>query len=459
MMAPQSTLDRDSFLANLRQSGLLNKQQLAAAEAELPDATRGRLLARKLVEQGILTRFQAERLLAGRTGGFILGQYRILDQLGSGGMGRVYKAEHRTMRREVALKVLAPDLLKTERAQELFKREVRAAAQLNHPHIVTAYDANHVGDRYYLVLEYVDGPNLDQLVREQGPLPVGQACDYLRQIALGLQYAHELGMVHRDIKPSNLLIKHGDGKSIGSVAKISDFGLARLHDREGQTADGMGTILTKDNTIMGTPDYLSPEQARSLHSVDIRSDLYSLGCTFYYLLTGQVPFPGGSTLEKLVRHGTEKAQSIAEIRDDVPGPVVALVEKLMAKDPADRIATPIEVAAALEPYAVIGLTSWSTPRSLTEIPEDGASSQCPSDSDLNLDAVASGEAEALVTTMNSDLSPTPFVLRPEFSGSRLSESLHREQRQRLWIALGLAVAIVGGLLGFGVVFNMMLGGQ
>jgi serine/threonine protein kinase len=420
MVTPQSTLDRETFLANLRQSGLLNKHQLAGAETELPEATRGRLLARKLVEQGTLTRFQAERLLAGRTGGFILGQYRILDQLGSGGMGRVYKAEHRTMRREVALKVLAPNLLKTERAQELFKREVRAAAQLNHPHIVTAFDANHVGDRYYLVLEYVDGPNLDQLVREKGSLPVGLACDYIRQIALGLQYAHELGMVHRDIKPSNMLIKHGDGKSIGSIAKISDFGLARLQEREGPLADGVGTILTKENTIMGTPDYLSPEQARSLHNVDIRSDLYSLGCTFYYLLTGKVPFPGGSTLEKLVRHGTQTAQPIGEIRDDVPGPVIAVVEKLMAKDPADRMATPIEVAAALEPYSINGLASWSAPRSAAEISEDGISSQCPSDSDLNIDAAASGDVEALITTMNSDLSPTPLLT--DFSGSRLSKS-------------------------------------
>jgi serine/threonine protein kinase len=452
-------MDRVAFLANLRQSGLLTRDQLAQAEAELPDATRGRLLARKLVEQGILTRFQAERLLAGRTGGFILGQYRILDQLGSGGMGRVYKAEHRTMRREVALKVLAPNLLKTERAQELFKREVRAAAQLNHPHIVTAYDANHVGDRYYLVLEYVDGPNLDQLVREQGPLSVGQACDFIRQIALGLQFAHELGMVHRDIKPSNLLIKQGDGKSIGSVAKISDFGLARLQEREDQASDNVGTILTKENTIMGTPDYLSPEQARNLHNVDIRSDLYSLGCTFYYLLTGKVAFPGGTTLEKLVRHSTETAKPIADYRDDVPATVIAVVEKLMAKDPDERFATPQEVATDLEPFAIHGVATWSHSKSAAEISEEGISGQGVSDSDLNIEGVVSGEVEALVTTMSSDLSPTPLVTTTSISSSRLSETLRKEQRKRLWFALGIAIAIVGGLLGFGVVFNMMLGGQ
>src|SRR5262249_38424540 len=156
-----------------------------------------------------------------------------------------------------------------------------------------------VGGRYYLVLEYVDGPNLDQLVRRQGPLPVGQACDYVRQVAHGLQAAHSLGMVHRDIKPANLMVQlRGlDGTASLGVVKISDFGLARLHV-PGEEAETGATIVTRENTVMGTPDYLSPEQARSLHQTDIRSDLYSLGCTFYFLLTGEVPFPGGNTLEK-----------------------------------------------------------------------------------------------------------------------------------------------------------------
>ncbi|MFL5245280.1 MAG: serine/threonine-protein kinase [Gemmataceae bacterium] len=453
MATPQLSLDRGTFLANLRQSGLLSDKQFSDAESTLPEATRGRHVARKLVEQGILTRFQAERLLAGRTGGFVLGQYRILDQLGSGGMGRVYKAEHRTMRRLVALKLLAPDLLKTERAQELFKREVRAVAQLHHPNIVTAYDANHVGDRYYLILEYVEGPNLDQLVREQGPLPVGQACDFIRQVALGLQHAHELGMVHRDIKPANLLIQRGDGRSSRSVAKISDFGLARLHESDLMTSDGMGTIVTKDNVIMGTPDYLSPEQARSLHKVDIRSDLYSLGCTFYFLLAGRTPFPGGNTLEKLVRHGTEQARPLSEFRSDIPAPIVALIEKLMAKEAADRFQTPADLAAALEPFAVGGLTAWAARKSAEEIGEE----ETPDDSDLVLEGVGSGEAAALVSTLSSDLSPTSLVTA-DFSGTRLPRVHHPDRHRRLGLAVALAIAIVGGLLGLAAVINLMLPG-
>ena len=296
-MATPQQIDRQSFLANVRQSGLLTEEVLARAEKELPPSNRGRSVARVLVEKGLLTKFQAERLLAGRTAGFLLGQYRILDQIGRGGMGRVFKAEHRTMGRIVALKVLASDLMRTGRAEELFLREVRAAAQLVHPNIVTAYDANEIEGRYYLVLEYVDGPNLEQLVRQQGSLPFGQACDYVRQIAHGLQCAHLLGMVHRDVKPANILVQRRglNGEVVGLV-KISDFGLARLHNPN--AADEFrghpGTILTKDNTVMGTPDYLSPEQARNLHKTDIRSDLYSVGCTFYFLLTGQAPSPAAA---------------------------------------------------------------------------------------------------------------------------------------------------------------------
>src|SRR5438045_2266123 len=206
-MPGSQTIDRNAFLSNLEQSGLLDGEHLRAVADRLPSTDRGRVVARFLVQEGLLTRFQAEHLLAGRVSGFVLGQYRILDEVGRGGMGRVFKAEHRTMGRAVALKVLAPDLLRTDRAQELFLREVRAAAQLVHPNIVTAYDANEIDGRFFLVLEYVDGPNLEQLVRKQGPLAVGLACDYVRQAASGLQCAHAAGMVHRDVKPANILVQ------------------------------------------------------------------------------------------------------------------------------------------------------------------------------------------------------------------------------------------------------------
>ena len=210
-----SLCDRQTFLTRLEASGIVDPAALRAVDPRLPATQRGRVIARFLVEEGLLTRFQAENLLAGRTTGFVLGQYRILEEVGRGGMGRVFKAEHATMRRVVALKVLAAHLTRTERARQLFRREVRAAARLVHPHIVTAFDAHEADDRCYLVLEFIDGPNLAALVRDLGPLSVGQACEFTRQAALGLEHARQLGIVHRDIKPSNLLLQPPVGETAG----------------------------------------------------------------------------------------------------------------------------------------------------------------------------------------------------------------------------------------------------
>jgi serine/threonine-protein kinase len=362
-----SLCDRQTFLARLEDSGLVDPAALRAAEPRLPATQRGRVIARFLVDEGLLTRFQAEHLLAGRTSGFVLGQYRILDEIGRGGMGRVFKAEHTTMRRVVALKVLAAHLTRTERARQLFQREVWAAARLVHPHIVTAFDASQADDRCYLVLEYIDGPNLSALVRDLGPLAIGQACEFVRQAALGLEHARALGIVHRDVKPSNLLVQPPVGGTLadGGVVKITDFGLARL----GAGVDD--PLHHNESTVMGTPDYLSPEQGRDLNAADIRSDLYSLGCTFYFLLTGEVPFPGGTPLEKLMRHATIDPEPVEQLRPVVPPGVAALVRRLMAKDPAARPQTPAEVAEALEPFAEVRPVAWTPPR---PAPLTGASS-------------------------------------------------------------------------------------
>jgi serine/threonine protein kinase len=449
-MAQPQPVDRQTFLANVRQSGLLSEEQLAAVAERLPDTSRAKLVARAFVEVGLLTRYQAERLLVGRSTLFTIGQYRILDKLGRGGMGHVYKAEHRTMSRVVALKVLAPSLMQTDRAQDLFRREVQLVARLVHPNIVTAYDANHVGGRYYLVLEYVNGPNLDQLVRKQGPLPVGQACEYVRQIAIGLQYAHEQGMVHRDIKPANVLIQQtGEGKSAQAVVKVSDFGLARLQETSSPGDEGMGTILTKENTVMGTPDFLSPEQARSLHKVDIRSDLYSLGCTFYFLLTGKVPFPGGTTLEKLIRHSTESPPPAEQLRAGIPAGVAAILNRLLEKDPDARYQTPGELAAALEPYASKDPTEWaravpaSTPFLDDLATPEGAGRSA---SDLGDELGTADEASALASTWPPDFCPTPVSTRIVPGTSRLSKSIQEEQQRRATVAILVATGVVTGLL-------------
>jgi serine/threonine-protein kinase len=468
MNAPQRQLDRQAFLANVRQSGLLSAEQLSEAERKVPAHVRGRAAARTLVEAGLLTRFQAERLLAGRTAGFLLGQYRILDQLGRGGMGRVFKAEHRAMGRLVALKVLAPGVVDNERAQELFLREVRAAARLVHPNIVTAYDANETGGRFYLVLEYVDGANLDQLVRNQGPLQVGLACDYVRQVAQGLQCAHALGMVHRDIKPANILVqRRGQSDNVPGLVKLSDFGLARLHtpNAPGGVSHHAGTILTRDNTVMGTPDFLSPEQARSLHKTDIRSDIYSLGCTFYYLLTGKVPFPGGTALEKLIRHTTETPEPLAKFRSDVPEGVTAVLSKMLAKHPSQRYQTPTELATALEPFAVSGAIPWAPPPSSapyldeTETPansaEDESDPKIPLEScdDLaNLAAIAEGFKTSR-RGLSSGVNRRPVIPAPTATPTPTPPT----QPRRNWAPIVIwGLGLLGALVGGGVIAYMQL---
>jgi tRNA A-37 threonylcarbamoyl transferase component Bud32 len=269
--------------------------------------------------------------------------YEMLEELGQGGMGIVLKARQLHLDRIVALKVIRKEYLAHEATMRRFQREAKAAARLSHPNIVTLFDAPKVGDRLFLVMEYVEGTDLGRLVREHGQLPVAQACDYIRQASLGLQHAFERGLVHRDIKPGNLLLTKQWG-----VIKLLDMGLARLD--QANPMEGDYSEITQHGQLMGTPDYLAPEQAANASAADIRSDLYSLGCTLYFLLTGQAPFPGGSLTEKLVKHAIHDPEPIEKLRPEIPAGVCAIVQRLLAKDPQARYQTPAEVAAALEPF-------------------------------------------------------------------------------------------------------------
>jgi serine/threonine-protein kinase len=454
MTVPQH-MDRQTFLANLRQSGLLTAQQLAQAVSRLPDSPRARIVARALVEQKLLTKFQAELLLAGRTSGFLLGQYRILDQLGQGGMGRVFKAEHQTMNRVVALKVLSSQLVKTQKAQQLFQREVRAAARLIHPNIVTAYDANQIDNRYFLVMEFVDGPNLDELVRSKGPLAIAQACDFMYQAAVALQYAHEQGMVHRDIKPANLLIQKATGNAPARpyLLKILDFGLARLHSPGLAEVKGHDSILINENTVVGTPDYLSPEQARDLHQADIRSDLYSLGCTFYFSLTGKVAFPGGTTMEKLIRHGTEEPAPLEQLRKDIPAPVAAIVRRLMAKQPADRYQTPADLITTLAPFAVPVSAPMAAPVAVAVAapaptpPPFAIPITAPDSGLLDVRSTPADFEEDAPLTLTLPLDLAAPLTATGMPSIHLARAVALDQQQRLKVAVYVAIGIVTVALG------------
>jgi hypothetical protein len=277
-------------------------------------------------------------------------RYRVLRPLGRGGMGMVYLAEHRLMERPVALKVIHPHYIDSPASVERFRREVKAAAKLAHPNIVAAHDADQAGETHFLVMEYLAGVTLRELLERHGPLPVADACAAVRQAALGLQHAYERGMVHRDVKPHNLILTP-DG-----TIKVLDFGLASLAEGR-DTTEG----LTGPGAMMGTPDYMAPEQAENPRAADTRADIYSLGCTLFQLLTGRVPFPAESLPGKLLAHRDRPPQVRAAL-PDAPPELVAVLERMLAKDPADRYQTPAEVAQALAPFAGASAAPPATPR-------------------------------------------------------------------------------------------------
>ena len=274
-------------------------------------------------------------------------RYEVISRIARGGMGVVFKAKHRNMKRTVALKVINQSLIRDSQVVKRFHREVQTAARLSHPNIVTAYDAEQANDNHFLVMEYVDGQNLAALVQRDSPIPIHDACQYISQVANGLQYAHGQGVVHRDIKPHNLMLSDG-------TVKILDFGLASLAELTPITS-GQGDMpddlsLTAACSIMGTPDFMSPEQAASASRIDFRSDIYSLGATFYYLLAGQPPFASGSIADRLKRLADSKPTPIQSLRSDVSPELADVISRMMSKDPDNRFQSAREVEVALLPF-------------------------------------------------------------------------------------------------------------
>lgn len=337
----------ENFLGLVRSSRLIDNDQLERSVAELQALNGGvpvsnvNQLAVHLVDKGLLTQWQSDRLLEGRHKGFFLGKYKLLDHLGTGGMSSVYLAEHVLMQRRRAIKVLPKNRVDDTSYLARFLREAQAAAALDDRNVVRAYDVDCEGDVHYLVMEYVEGSDLHVLVKEKGPLDYAMAADYIRQAARGLAHAHAIGLVHRDIKPANLLVdKEG-------TVKVLDLGLARFSD------EGKGSLtVAYDENVLGTADYLAPEQALDSHGVDGRADIYSLGCTLFYLLTGHPPFDEGTLPQRIMAHQRDPVPDIRKERPDMPPDLMKICAKMMTKKPENRFQTAEQIVAILTRWLV-----------------------------------------------------------------------------------------------------------
>ncbi len=318
-----------------------------------------RALAQELMQRGWLTPYQINQIFQGRGHELAIGPYLLMERIGDGAVGQVFKARHQHMQRLVALKLIRKELMADAEVVGRFYREIHAISQLIHPNVIMAHDAGPVGQTHFFAMEYVEGIDLGRLVKKEGALPVDQAVDYIRQASLGLQHIADKGFVHRDIKPSNLLVTQAakDAPAVETAAstgnqatprwgwlKILDLGLARLHE---PTANGASPLTQAGGVLRGTADYLAPEQAVDFHRADIRADIYSLGCTLYFLLTGQAPYEGGTLAQKLMKHQRGDMPALDKLRPNLPKKLVAVVRKMMAAKPDARYARPVEVADAL----------------------------------------------------------------------------------------------------------------
>ena len=360
-----------NILDRLRHYDLIPEAKLAEVIDSIPGgSSRSDLLLEELVRRQWLTPFQATELLEEGEAPLCLGAYIILERLGKGGMGEVYKARHRGLGRLAALKVIRKDRLLNAEAVSRFDREARAAAHLKHPNIVTIYDVNQDAGHHFLAMELVEGMDLSRQVTNHGPMSMADACEVIRQAALGLQHAFQKGLVHRDIKPSNLMMAIVP-EIAGPVTKILDFGLARTIEEPGDESG-----LTASNQLLGTPDFMAPEQAECSKTADIRADIFSLGCTLFYLLTGRLPFGGDTPMAQLASRLSREPRSVRSLLPDLPVELETVLGRMLARDPAQRYQTPIEVAAALEPFSKADSQTVDFPAT-AEIPTMAKPEQSP----------------------------------------------------------------------------------
>ncbi len=432
-MATTESANKLSFRQAILRSGLIDERRYRKV-VELTGTDDEMVIAATLVKSGVITEYQAEQLQYGRTK-FRLGPYLITDAIGQGGMGQVFKGIHEVMGRQCAVKVL-PLGKSTSESRAAFKHEIRIQAGLDSPYLVRAYDAGKDGNVHYLVTEYVPGSDLRRLIRNNGPLSMNEAAMIISQAALGLQHAHDLGMVHRDVKPGNILV------TPEGHAKVSDIGLATWTMSLGNDP--------RAGKVVGTADYLSPEQIRDPKNVGPLSDIYSLGCTLYYAVTGKVPFPGGDTRSKCRRHCEQTPWHPRKFAPELSEEFVDIIADMMEKDPGRRIQSSAEVAERLEPWSSAATELVDLPidrQSWTPPPPPQEPSQIRETTELTDRVGSSGALGASAGYSDSLSMPSiPEDWTPESPPTRRSS-----HTLAIAIALALAVPIsllVGAIIGF-----------
>ena len=354
------------------------------------------VVCKELEDLGLVTRWHCEKILQGKYKGFFLGKHKLLGHLGSGGMSSVYLAEHLGMKHKRAIKVLPKSKLGNNSYLERFQREAKAIASLNHPNIVRAYDIDNDKDTHYMVMEYVDGADMQTLVRKHGPLPYLVAANYIVQSARGLQHAHDIGLIHRDVKPANLLVNRQ------GIVKVLDLGLALFEDDKNDAS----LTMEYNDKVLGTADYLAPEQAINSHNVDHKADMYGLGCTLYFLLTGHPPFPDGSIASRIIKHQNSMPPDIRKDRPDCPGELDGICVKMMQKDPKFRYGSCNQVADVLEAwiakYRKENKDAATTSFSVADVLSDKLTAQRDVDTVSNHREGTMGGKSAIVKLSTSD---------------------------------------------------------
>ena len=435
------SVSRKQFIDNLDASGIMTEAEISAWLSNHPrelDPIDGDAMAAILIDDGVLTSYQAQSLNRERPRPLKYGNYDLLEIIGQGGMGTVYKARHKMMKHDVAIKVISSKQGdESDNRFKRFQREVQTAGKLSHNNIVSALDAGEENDKFFLVMELVLGEDLGKISKCEGELPVDEVLDYMTQAAVGLQYAHDEGIVHRDIKPHNLLLS-SDG-----IVKILDLGLVSLQRSE----DSIDDSLTGQNQIIGTVDYMSPEQAKDVHSVDPRADIYSLGCTLFRLLTGKAPYPGNSTIERLLAHRDNTIPSLHQFRTDIPELLDRIFQRMVAKEPDDRYQTMEEVTEAFETCRLASVSIMpviqTEETTVSNIEEFSLDLEIHDASTLE---VAYTELESIET--DTPVLPTPVAAGPSIDSGSVIEQTQVTQRagkgNQILIALTVLILLGAG---------------